>query len=128
MRDTIDIPAELEEWRKGVALVYVAIGEPNPVGLCCVTLAEKVLAIRAENEQLRAIVERLPLTADGQRVTVGITIYCPNGHPQQIHPSNPMSGRIYCLKGACRDEGCQGDSGSGTHYEAAQCHASPTAL
>lgn len=44
---------DINEWRKGVALVYSAIGEPNPPGLCCAALAEKVLAIRAENEQLQ---------------------------------------------------------------------------
>lgn len=48
----------LEDWRKGVELVYAAIGEGSPVGLSCPTLAEKVLAVRSENERLLHLCNR----------------------------------------------------------------------
>jgi hypothetical protein len=48
----------LEDWRKGVALVYAALGEHNPPGLCCATLAEKVLALRADAERYQLLRRR----------------------------------------------------------------------
>lgn len=59
-------------------------------------------------------------TKDGALVRVGLNVRCPKGHELTYHPSDPLSGRIYCTKGDCWDSGCQGDSGSGTHYEASE--------
>ena len=76
---------------------------------------------QAEIERLKAIVAKLPHTADGVAVLPGVTILCPKGHPHEIRPSGNFGGRIYCCEGECWSDGCQGDSGSGTHYDAAQC-------
>lgn len=40
------------QWRNGVAAVYAAAGDPNPPSLCCASLAEKVLSLRADNERM----------------------------------------------------------------------------
>lgn len=72
---------------------------------------------------LREIVAKLPHTRDGAVVVPGVTLYCPNGHAIVIAPHTQMSRRVYCCKGDCWSDGCQSDSGSGTHYAAAQCSA-----
>lgn len=77
----------------------------------------------AELESLRAIVEKLPRTADGVVVVPGVTFSCPKGHRHTIKGADRFSGRIYCCEGECWDSGCQGDSGSGTHYMSEQCRS-----
>lgn len=63
------------------------------------------------------------MTRDGAIVQPGLTVVCPKGHEYTYRLTDPMSGRIYCTKGDCWDSGCQGDSGSGRHYDAAECTA-----
>jgi hypothetical protein len=65
--------------------------------------------------------KRLPITKDGYPVVPGTVLLCPKGHQHEVKMSCSFGGRIYCLKGDCYYEGCQGDSGSGTHYEANEC-------
>jgi hypothetical protein len=52
-----------------------------------------------------------------EQVAIGVTVRCPKGHEHTYRPSDHLGGGIYCVKGECWSEGCQGDSGSGTHYK-----------
>ena len=71
---------------------------------------------------LRAIVAKLDRTADGEYVVPGMTIYCPYGHEAYNHHN-----RAYCCTGCCWDDGCQSDSGSGTHYRYHECYSTAEA-
>lgn len=71
------------------------------------------------------IVARLPRTADGVPVVCdGMVVFCPKGHEHKLTTSVH---RVYCCKGECWSDGCQGDSGSGTGYPFNQCRAAPPA-
>jgi hypothetical protein len=95
--------------------------EPEKSSDNAVILAVNYLADCAANDTLRAIVARLPHTADGIPVICdGMTVYCPKGHAHQLPHA---SGRLYCCIGDCWSDGCQGDSGSGTYYPFAACRA-----
>lgn len=50
-------------------------------------------------------------------VQIGAVVRCPNGHEQTYMPCDRLSGSVYCTCGKCWSDGCQGDSGSGTHYD-----------
>lgn len=88
-------------------------------------ICTNVLWMAGYIKSLQSIVDQLPKTADGLPVFIGRTIYCPRGHKHVIHASNRMSGQIYCTEKGCWSEGCQSDSGSGTHYEARECRGEP---
>lgn len=80
--------------------------------------AEKALATARAEEA-----EAWPKTADGVPLKVGLVVECPNGHDYTYSLHDRMSGRLYCCRGKCWSDGCQGDFGSGTHYEITDCRA-----
>lgn len=47
--------------------------------LACSELAERLEDLARENADLRAVVERLPLSADGVRITPGMSVWTPKG-------------------------------------------------
>lgn len=74
----------------------------------------------AQLHKAESDIARLPRTADGFPVICdGMTIFCPNGHE---HKLTIPTGRLYCCKGECWSDGCQGDSGSGTGYSFDKCN------
>lgn len=79
---------------------------------------EQMLAeVTPERDSLAEIVKRLPKTKDGVICADGATVLCPNGHPRTLF----IDRRIYCCAKGCWNEGCQGDSGGGTHYHLNEC-------
>jgi hypothetical protein len=76
--------------------------------------------LEAELVTLRAIVEKSPKTADGVVVTDDLVIFCPRGHANSDHHFHHQP---YCRTGECWDDGCQSDSGSGTHYKYEKCYS-----
>lgn len=70
-----------------------------------------------ELRRLRRIVAALPHTLDGVPATPGAIVMCPKGHRHELS----TLGKVYCVQGDCYDDGCQGDSGSGTRYRIEQC-------
>lgn len=87
---------------------------------CGKYVLENLPAILSALKTVRGI-EGLAKTADGEYVRPGLKVRCPNGHSYTYRLSDPMSGRIYCVEGECWSDGCQGDSGSGTHWAANKC-------
>lgn len=85
-------------------------------------LRNSASAICDRLEYLEAIVNRLPMTADGVPITFGQKVYPPCGGPA-IDASFRGGKAVYCFHGSCRDEGCQGDSSSGTHHEVEKCYS-----
>ena len=85
-------------------------------------LAGKVDALNAELARLRPVVEQLHKTADGVYVVPWMTLFCPLGHKAHNHHN-----RCYCTAGDCWADGCQSDSGGGTHYDYEKCYSSKEA-
>jgi hypothetical protein len=68
---------------------------------------------------VRKVLGSLPMTADGCVVVAGATVYCPLGGE-----CKNVCWDAYCLcKNGCYDEGCQGDSSSGTHWRFEKCYS-----
>lgn len=100
------------------------------------SLAAEVLALRAANEllnkhldmvqatnaDLRAVVSKLPKTADGVPVTPGMTVW---HSPDYKIDAGHL--RAYCCCEKCWDSGCQGDSGSGSRRKFDECYSTPAA-
>lgn len=72
--------------------------------------------------EVRKVLGTLPVTKDGVYVGWGATLYCPSGHKNNHHGA-----RVYCLTDGCWSSGCQGDSGSGQHYNFDQCYSTRAA-
>lgn len=82
-------------------------------------LVQRIASLSAQLAALTAELDRLPLTADGVRVICdGMEIACPKGH---VHKLTHATSKLYCTKGDCWSDGCQGDSGSGTYYGLEEC-------
>lgn len=77
-------------------------------------------------ETMANVVARLDHTFDGVPIICdGMVIYCPKGHGQRLTYN---TGRLYCCRGECWSDGCQGDSGSGTVYPFNKCYAELLAI
>lgn len=71
-----------------------------------------------ENGAVRKVLGTLPVTADGCIVVWGAVIYCPHGGKITVHGGNG-----YCTCSSCWSDGCQGDSGDGTHHKFEKCYS-----
>lgn len=114
----------ISEFQSGLIKQNVAYYPPEDSPESAVILAVSYLADCAANDTLRAIVERLPHTADGVPVICdGMTVYCPRGHATTLQYATH---HVYCCDGECWNSGCQGDSGGGTSYLFCECRARKT--
>lgn len=95
------------------------LAEDRPIASAAAHPVETMIA------DLQRRLAELPHTKDGVTIRPGLKLTCPNGHANEIWSSSPIGGRIYCTTDSCWDSGCQGDSGSGTHYDLELCSAIP---
>ncbi len=81
-------------------------------------------ALEAERDALKAVVAKLPLTADGVPIVPGMTVYPPCGHNAPVVPSNyqpVVVDKVDCWEGQCKWE----DWGENDYYDTGPRKYSP---
>ena len=86
--------------------------------------AVRMAEMATDSEAGKHLLEERDRLREATKVAVGMEVFCPKGHRHVYRPSDRLSGRIYCTQGDCWDDGCQGDSGSGSYYDFAALESS----
>ena len=103
----------------------VRCGAPQCCPQCCSINTERAAREKAdeENNRLRALVDRLPKTADGVPLVPGMTVFIPHPHPSNLITEREVIapyGTLACLTKEPAHSGC---CESATHRQARECYS-----
>jgi len=103
----------------------VRCGAPQCCPQCCSINTERAAREKAdeENNRLRALVDRLPKTADGVPLVPGMTVFIPHPHPSNLITEREILapyGTLACLTKEPAHSGC---CESTTHRQARECYS-----